>query len=126
MGWGGEAKGCGNGKKRHDFGGKAGPGRGHYSIEGEARVARHERHAEEMREILYEVAHTAEQPSLQIQAADKLLNRIEGLPVAKVVTAETDPYSRMSEEEVAAEIERTRAKIEAFERLKRADNPRAE
>jgi hypothetical protein len=36
-----------------------------------------------MCEILYGIAHNAYEPGLRIQAADKLLNRIEGLPVAK-------------------------------------------
>jgi hypothetical protein len=37
-----------------------------------------------MCEILYEIAHNAnETGGLRIQAADKLLNRIEGAPVAK-------------------------------------------
>jgi hypothetical protein len=36
-----------------------------------------------MCEILYEIAHNANETGLRIQAADKLLNRIEGLPVAK-------------------------------------------
>jgi len=60
-----------------------GPGRGRYTVAGEARAARRERLADEMCEILYTIAHTAEQPSLRIQAADKLLDRIEGRPAIK-------------------------------------------
>lgn len=95
-----------------------GPDHGHYSIEGEARAARQERHAEEMREILYDVAHTAQEPNLRIQVADKLLNRIEGLPVAKEVSTETDAISLMSAEELKAEIERPQALFAEFEKLK--------
>ncbi|MHB1770093.1 MAG: hypothetical protein ACYCPH_03425 [Minisyncoccota bacterium] len=81
-GWGGPARGAGNGSPRHKFT-EPGPGRGYYSIAGEVRAEQHARHAEEMREILYDIAHTAQEPNLQIQAAVHLLNRIEGLPVAK-------------------------------------------
>ena len=81
-GWGGPRKGSGSGSQRHEFT-EPGPGRGNFTIEGEDRATRRARHAEEMCEILYKVAHNAEQPSLRIQAADKLLDRIEGRPGPK-------------------------------------------
>jgi hypothetical protein len=81
-GWGGPRKGSGDGNSRNEFE-SAGPGRGKFSIEGEDRATRRARHAEEMCEVLYIVAHNAEQPGLRIQAADKLLDRIEGRPGPK-------------------------------------------
>lgn len=121
-GWGGPAKGPGNGSPRHKFT-APGPGRGRYSIEGEIRSARRERHAEEMLELYYALAHDPEESAtIRLTAATHLLNRIDGLPVAKVVTAETDPYSMMSDEDLVAEIKRTRAKVELFARLTREDS----
>lgn len=56
-----------------------------FSIEDEARTARNERHAEEMRELYHVVAHDpGERTTIWLSAATHLLNRIEGLPVAKV------------------------------------------
>lgn len=81
-GWGGAAKGASSAQS-HDFEGRPGAGRRNFSQEGEARAERRARHVEEMCEILYGIAHNAYEPGLRIQAADKLLNRIEGLPVAK-------------------------------------------
>jgi len=43
---------------------------------------------------------------VRINAATHLLNRIDGLPVAKVVSAEVDDLSRMMIEELQAERER--------------------
>jgi hypothetical protein len=36
-----------------------------------------------MCEVLYEIAHNANETGLRIQAADKLLNRLDGSPVAR-------------------------------------------
>jgi hypothetical protein len=82
-GWGGPARGASR-AKRHELQGQCGPGRGSFSREGEARAERRARHVAEMCEILYEIAHNADEPgSLRIQAADKLLDRIEGRPGLK-------------------------------------------
>ena len=62
----------------------AGPGRGRFSIEGEARQDREERHSEEMREVLYTIARDANAPEMvRLHAADKMLDRIEGRPIAR-------------------------------------------
>ena len=108
-GWGGPAKGAHPAKPAHSFDGKPGPGRGHYSIDGEGRLERQARHAEEMRQILYGLATapTAED-NIRMQSSEKLLNRLEGLPVQKVITAETDPLSMMNDDQLDDEIERTR------------------
>ena len=80
-GWGGPARGASS-AKRHDLEGQPGPGRRNFSQEGEERAERRARHADEMCEILYEIAHNVnENVGLRIQAADKLLNRIEGPPM---------------------------------------------
>jgi len=117
-GWGGQAKGAGNGKGKQNFKG-AGPGAGNFAIDGEARAEREARHAQEMREFYYDVAHNPEEPTPnRISAATHLLSRIEGLPVQKVVSANVDPLSRMSEAELAAELERQRMKVASFEAAK--------
>jgi hypothetical protein len=123
-GYGGPAKGKGNGNPRHDFDKKPGPGRGHYSLDGEGRLERQARHAEEMREILYGLA-SAEtvEDSTRMHASEKLLNRLEGLPIQKVITAETDPLQMLSDAQLDDEIERTRsraAKLQAIEEAQSA------
>lgn len=119
-GWGGPAKGT-SASKRHEFY-SPGPGRGHYSQRGEARTERQARHAEEMHQILYEFAHDAKKAdAIRISAATHLLNRIEGLPIAKVATAVTDPYSMMTDEQLDSERKSLQARVDAYERLKRGD-----
>jgi len=83
VGWGGPARGASR-ATRHDLGDQPGPGRRNFSQEGEQRAERRARHADEMREILYEIAHNPnESAGLRIHAADKLLNRIEGTPIRR-------------------------------------------
>jgi hypothetical protein len=48
---------------------------------------------------------------LRLAAADKLLNRIEGRPVAKLVTARPDTLSQMTDDELDAEIDRLRKRV---------------
>ncbi len=108
-GWGGPAKGEGHIAPRHEFDGP-GPGRGHYSKEGEQRLERQARHAEEMKEILYGLAHEAGREETRMNASEKLLNRIEGLPVQRVLNADVDPLSMMDDLALEREIESTRAR----------------
>ena len=109
-GWGGPAK--GTSRKSQPPVLEAGPGRGHFSIAGEARRERKERLAEEMCELYYTFAHDPKKPDMvRLSAATHLLNRIDGLPVAKIVTAEADDLSGMTDEELAAEEERLREKF---------------
>ena len=82
-GWGGQARGA-SGAKRHDLQGQSGPGRGMFSQEGEERAERRARYAEEMCELYYTFAKDPEQPTMvRISAATHLLNRLDGLPIAK-------------------------------------------
>ena len=122
-GWGGPAKGTHPPKPRHDFDKQAGPGRGHYSVEGEARLERQARHAEVMKQILFGVA-TSEvaDDGVRVQAAEKMLNRLEGLPVQKVITAETDPVSMLSDDQLDDEIERTRRREAKLKELEEAQS----
>lgn len=57
-----------------------GPGRGHFSIAGEARCKRNERLAEEMCEFAI-AQDAAAPPMVRVHAAERLLNRIEGPPI---------------------------------------------
>ena len=116
-GWGGPAKGPGSEKEPKLDG--PGPGRGHYSKEGEGRLERQARHAEEMRQLYYDFASAPDKPDvIRITAATHLLNRVEGLPVQKIVTAESDPISIMPDDQLDAAIDRQRKIVEAFERVK--------
>lgn len=84
-GWGGPAKGSSPHphKNRPAFSDTPGPGRGNYSIPGEAKAQRNERHAEEMRELYYTFAHDiAKKDEVRMTAATHLLNRIEGMPAS--------------------------------------------
>lgn len=81
-GWGGPAKGASKAKQQL-LTGTPGPGRGNYSITGEAKAQRNERHAEEMRELYYTFAHDeAKKDEVRMTAATHLLNRIEGMPAS--------------------------------------------
>jgi hypothetical protein len=70
-----------------------------------------------MREKLFEKALTAERDEAQIAAAEKYLNRLEGLPVQRVVSQMADPVSRMSDQELQLEIERQRQLVATLEKL---------
>lgn len=119
-GWGGSAKGASAAQPQVLHG--VGPGRGHVSKDGEARREREQRHAEEMRELYYEVATNPEEPTPnRLAAATHLLNRIEGQPVAKLVTASLDPIAQMSRQELKAELQRQRKLVKAFMAAKRDD-----
>ena len=64
--------------------------------------------AAELREILLQLARHAEREETQLTAACKLLDRIEGLPIARTVNAADDAIARMSDNELKAELERLR------------------
>ena len=119
-GWGGPAKGPGSDAPRHEFEGP-GPGRGNYSKDGEARLERQARHAEEMKEILYGLAHDASREETRMNASEKLLNRIEGLPVQRVLNADVDPLSMMDDLALQNEIEATRARQAKLAELQALD-----
>jgi hypothetical protein len=103
-GWGGPAKGASSSRRKPLT--KAGPGRGRYTVAGEQRHERRERWIEEMCELYYVFAHDPNEPApTRSSAATHLLNRLDGLPVAKVVTAEADDLSQMTNEELGAELE---------------------
>jgi len=119
-GWGGPPKGPGSGSERHTFAG-AGPGRGNYTKEGEARLERQTRHAEEMKELLYELAHGGVREETRMNAAEKLLNRIEGLPVQRVLNADVDPLSMLDDVALEGEIQATRDRLGKLNELRGLD-----
>ena len=120
-GWGGPAKGAHPPKPRYEFKG-AGPGRGHFSIAGESRLEREARIAEEMRELLYGFAADDErEDNIRLQASTKLLDRIEGLPVQKLVTQQADALSRMTDQQLEAAAEETRKRLATHESIKADD-----
>jgi hypothetical protein len=119
-GWGGPARGAGNGSERKDLGGKPGPGRGNYSKAGEGRLERQARHAEEMRKLYYEFATDGDKEDMvRLKAATHLLDRSEGLPIQRTITASTDPVSLMTDDELEAERTKLERRKKAFDRVKK-------
>ena len=64
--------------------------------------------ASEARETLLAIMRTAEREETQLAAACKLLDRIEGLPVARVTTTPADDLSKLSDAELQAALDRYR------------------
>ena len=78
---------------------------------GEAARLNQEIAAEEARQLMYKIMHDgAAGPATQLQAADKLLNRIEGAPIQRNINASLDDIQRMKDDELAAELEAIRRK----------------
>ena len=126
-GWGGPPKGAGRGgPARHpkkEFkksgvpnvgvalapafdGTMAGPGRGHVSPAGEDRRARDAARSEVAQEKLFSLVTAADRQETQLAAAVALLNRIDGMPIARNLNANVDALSRLSDAELQAERER--------------------
>lgn len=82
-GWGGPAKGAGKVIPGYVFD-EAGPGRGHKSVEGEAKRQRNEQRTEALEQFYWDVArgeaHDENLP-IRLSAANMLLNRLA--PIAK-------------------------------------------
>lgn len=98
-GWGGPAKGAGNGGKRHanfapgnqEAVGHTGPG---------ARAAR----IEALKDHLYLLATTAEKQDTQVRAAEAYLNRVEGTPIARSVVATVDDPTQLADDRLESRI----------------------
>jgi hypothetical protein len=100
-GWGGPAKGAG---KPYFAKGETqeGQGRGHtapYVEKREDRLAM-------LRDHIWNLAMTAQREETQLAAANAYLDREEGKPIARTVTATVDDVSQLSDLELAAEIAR--------------------
>jgi hypothetical protein len=112
-GWGGPAKGASTARRKPLA--KAGPGRGYFSAAGEERRERQERLIEELCALYWAFAHDPNEPApTRISAATHLLNRLDGLPVAKVITADADDLSDLTSEDI-------KAQLETYERFKWLD-----
>ncbi len=70
------------------------------------RRARKARWAEEMLERLYLLAMEGNREETQKAAAEALLNRLQGMPVARNLNANTDDISRLSDGDLIAELAR--------------------
>jgi hypothetical protein len=113
-GWGGPAKGAGKIIPTKKLDGP-GPGRGKFSVAGEARKEQTYRRVETLMELLWEIANNrVEQTASRIAAANHLLNRIQGLPVQTVISTTTDDFSMMTDAELATDLERRSGKVRAF------------
>lgn len=111
-GWGGPAKGAGKPARAFDADDAAavrpaaGPGRGHISETTAAKQAVAAERAEQMRAVLAEIAVAGRSEMARVQAAQALLNRIEGMPVQANLNVNTDDVSRLSDDELRAELAR--------------------
>lgn len=124
-GWGGPAKGASDKGQRPAFVGTPGPGRGKFSVAGEAKKEQTYRRVETLMQLLWDIANNEKEVTAsRINAAQHLLNRIQGLPVQTVLTSTTDDLSMMTDDELAADIEGRSRKVRAFrEAVMGADMP---
>lgn len=81
-------------------------------------MERESRHAEEMRERLYFLSYNGAKEEVQLSATTKYLDRLEGLPVQKVVTQQADALTRMTDEQLLAAADETDSRLETFEQLR--------
>ena len=70
------------------------------------KAAKDAKTAERMRKILLRIATKGESEVNQIRAAEAMLNRIEGMPIARTVTATINDIRDLSDAALAAELER--------------------
>lgn len=114
-GWGGPAKGPGNGNPRQNFAGGGGndrvmdsrasraPGEpSKYATDKERAEAR----ARELKDHLYHLARRAEREETQVRATEAWLNRHEGMPVARNVNLNVNDAERLTDDELRAELAR--------------------
>ncbi len=63
--------------------------------------------AEELKELIYKMAVSPEESGpTRLNAAQAFLNRIEGLPVARQITASLDDLKALSDEQLEQELRR--------------------
>jgi hypothetical protein len=103
-GYGGPAKGADPDRKpKTDFGPDTNAA-GHSKATPETRAALRREQAEQMKDMLHQLALSGESESARVQAATAFLNRVEGMPVAKQEhTIKVDPND-LSDEALAAII----------------------
>jgi hypothetical protein len=99
-GWGGPAKGAGTRFVKGQVQDGQGQGRtAPYVEKREDRLAM-------LRDHIWNLAMTAQREETQLAAANAYLDREEGKPIARTVTATVDDVSQLSDLELAAEIAR--------------------
>lgn len=110
-GWGGPAKGKGTGGPKLGVENLMPGDHGQPRPTAEA-VAAGKSRAERMRAILDEIASDPKAPpQARVAAADRLLDRIEGKPVQTNLNANVDDVSRLSDDDLHAELARQRAEL---------------
>ena len=60
----------------------------------------------QMRDVLYTVAQTSEFEMARIAAASKLLDRIEGTPIARSISYRADEVAKLTDDELRSELAR--------------------
>ena len=118
-GWGGPAKGAGSAAPSFTTGAGEptrekgpGPGRGHISEATAAKRAADAERGEEMRRVLRDIAVAGRSEMARVQAAQALLNRIEGMPVQANLNVNSDDLSHLTDDELRAELARISAEAD--------------
>lgn len=101
-GWGGPAKGKGSDVEDIRIPGASAEKRALSATKREREAAI----AEEMRAKLLKLARSAEREETQLAAASKLLDRIEGQPIARQISATVDDVSNLSDDEIRERLAR--------------------
>ena len=105
-GWGGPAKGASASRI------KPGDPDGIQAMANDADIkARNAERNERLKDHLYTLATTAQNEHAQIAAAQAWLDRDEGKPISRSVTATVDDVSQLSDLELAAEIARLKREL---------------
>lgn len=113
-GWGGPAKGAAPDRKpKTDFSADTNA-QGHSRATPDTRAALRREQAEQLKDMLHGLALSGESESARVQAATAFLNRVEGMPVARVETTVKNPVE-MTDEERQAEIAALRARKEELQ-----------
>ena len=102
-GWGGPAKGASVAEDRLLPSYWAG---GTTSAAGDAKRARDAARSEAAQDKLYELTMGAKREETQLSAAVALLNRIDGMPIARNLNANVDDLAALSDDALRAERER--------------------
>ncbi len=101
-GWGGPAKGAGKDPRETPIEVR----RTAMAIH-KARMPEKEAAADELKATLYDLATDNEQPGgVRVMAASAALDRLEGKPVQRTITANADDLARLTDDELRAELER--------------------
>ena len=75
-------------------------------------------------EVIREIMLTGREPTVRLNAAKSLLERLEGLPLARSLSLNTDNIADLSDSEIRAELDRIEQRLRrAVDEVEAADDP---